>query len=74
MTASAHGQRYQVEVDRALAIYQAIDNAQVGDIVLVAGKGHEKYQEIQGKKIPFDDNEVVRQVLHDLASQSRVRS
>lgn len=74
MTVGAHAHRYQVELDRALAIYQAIDNAQVGEIVLVAGKGHEKYQEIHGKKIPFDDNEVVRQVLHDLAVQSRVRS
>ncbi|SFE63132.1 UDP-N-acetylmuramoyl-L-alanyl-D-glutamate--2,6-diaminopimelate ligase [Nitrosomonas sp. Nm166] len=57
---------YQIEIDRALAIYQAIDNADPGDIVLVAGKGHEKFQEIKGQKIPFNDAEVVQQVLKDL--------
>ncbi len=57
---------YEVEVDRASAIYQAIDNARLGDIVLIAGKGHEKFQEINGQKIPFDDAEIVQQVLKDL--------
>jgi len=47
IVAGADTKNYQIEVDRALAIYQAIDNAQPGDIVLVAGKGHEKFQEIK---------------------------
>jgi len=64
---------YQIEIDRALAIYQAIDNAQIGDIVLVAGKGHEKFQEIRGRKIPFNDAEVVQQVLKDLIMKVRVQ-
>ncbi len=64
---------YQIEIDRALAIYQAIDNAQPGDIVLIAGKGHEGFQEIKGQKIPFNDAEVVRQVLKDLAMRVRVQ-
>jgi UDP-N-acetylmuramoyl-L-alanyl-D-glutamate--2,6-diaminopimelate ligase len=42
-------------VDRQLAIKSAIMNAKEGDIVLVAGKGHEDYQEINGVKHPFDD-------------------
>ncbi|WP_297325792.1 UDP-N-acetylmuramoyl-L-alanyl-D-glutamate--2,6-diaminopimelate ligase [Nitrosomonas sp.] len=65
---------YQIEADRALAIYQAIANAQPGDIVLIAGKGHEKFQEIQGQKIPFNDAEVVQQVLKDLAMKVRVQT
>jgi UDP-N-acetylmuramoyl-L-alanyl-D-glutamate--2,6-diaminopimelate ligase len=64
---------YQIEIDRALAIYQAIANAQGGDMVLVAGKGHEKFQEIKGRKIPFSDAEVVQQVLQDLAAKVRVQ-
>ena len=64
---------YQIETDRALAIYQAIANAQAGDIVLIAGKGHERFQEIKGRKIPFSDAEVVRQVLQDLAAKVRVQ-
>ncbi|PXW85226.1 UDP-N-acetylmuramoylalanyl-D-glutamate--2,6-diaminopimelate ligase [Nitrosomonas sp. Nm84] len=65
---------YQIEIDRALAIYQAIANAQPRDIVLIAGKGHEKFQEIQGQKIPFNDAEVVQQVLKDLAAKVRVQT
>lgn len=44
-----------VEVDRATAIAQAISSARAGDIVLIAGKGHEDYQEVQGVKLPFSD-------------------
>lgn len=52
--------RYAVVVDRAEAIRQACAMAQAGDYVLIAGKGHETYQEIQGIKHPFDDREVVQ--------------
>ena len=72
IVAGASTKSYQIEADRALAIYQAIDNAQPGDIVLIAGKGHEKFQEIQGHKIPFNDMQVVQQVLKDLAMKVRV--
>ncbi len=41
--------------DRAEAIRSACIQARPGDVVLVAGKGHEKYQEVQGEKLPFDD-------------------
>jgi len=63
----ASGKHCTSEVDRTAAIYRAIHGARKGDIVLIAGKGAETSQEIQGKKYPFDDREVVRQVLHDLA-------
>ncbi len=50
-------------VDRKEAIRTAIAIAKPGDIILVAGKGHEKYQEIQGVKHPFDDMEVLKESL-----------
>jgi UDP-N-acetylmuramyl tripeptide synthase len=46
---------YEVEVNRELAINKAVQSARLGDIVLLAGKGHENYQEIAGVKYPFDD-------------------
>jgi UDP-N-acetylmuramoyl-L-alanyl-D-glutamate--2,6-diaminopimelate ligase len=47
--------RYSVELDRAVAIANAIGRAHVGDVVLLAGKGHEAYQEIAGVRRPFLD-------------------
>ena len=49
-----------VEPDRRAAIGYALANAEAGDVVVVAGKGHETTQEIKGVKHPFDDREVVR--------------
>jgi UDP-N-acetylmuramoyl-L-alanyl-D-glutamate--2,6-diaminopimelate ligase len=60
---------YHIEEDRAMAIYRAISNARKGDIVLIAGKGHEMYQEIGGQRLPFSDIEVARQVLQGLVEQ-----
>lgn len=45
----------EVQRDRRLAIRRAIALAEPGDVVLIAGKGHEPYQEIAGRKLPFDD-------------------
>ena len=50
------------EADRKKAIGMAIGMAHPGDIVLIAGKGHENYQEIKGVKHHFDDKEVVREI------------
>ena len=49
--------------DRKQAIKTAIALAQKGDVILVAGKGHEDYQEIKGVKNHFDDREIVRQLI-----------
>jgi UDP-N-acetylmuramoyl-L-alanyl-D-glutamate--2,6-diaminopimelate ligase len=54
---------YLAEQDRAKAIAMAIENAQAGDVVVIAGKGHEAYQEIIGIKHPFSDVEQVLTVL-----------
>jgi len=59
------GARYKVEPDRKTAIALAIGEAGPGDIVLIAGKGHEKVQVTREGSIPFDDVEVARQVLRD---------
>ena len=55
---------YYVVEDRALAIDWAINLAQAVDTVLIAGKGHEDYQEIKGVKYPFSDIEVAQRSLH----------
>lgn len=51
-------------VNRREAIKTACMLAQTGDIILVAGKGHEDYQEINGVKYHFDDREVIREIFH----------
>jgi UDP-N-acetylmuramoyl-L-alanyl-D-glutamate--2,6-diaminopimelate ligase len=52
-----------VEPDRAAAIERAIDAARAGDVVVIAGKGHETTQEIDGTFVPFDDRQVARAAL-----------
>ena len=60
--AQAHP-NYHVEIDRAAAIRQALCEARPEDLVLIAGKGHEAYQEIAGRRLPFSDAEVAGRVL-----------
>ena len=57
------GASYDVEVDRTQAIRRALTMAQPGDAVLIAGKGHERYQELGDVIIPFDDRQVVKEML-----------
>jgi UDP-N-acetylmuramoyl-L-alanyl-D-glutamate--2,6-diaminopimelate ligase len=57
----------QVITDRGAAIRQAILESRPGDIVLVAGKGHETYQESNGVRVPFSDEAAVRAVLEEAA-------
>jgi UDP-N-acetylmuramoyl-L-alanyl-D-glutamate--2,6-diaminopimelate ligase len=59
-------------VDRAEAIEKAIKDARPGDLIVLAGKGHEKYQVIGDREIPFDDVEVARAALARRRSRSRV--
>jgi UDP-N-acetylmuramoyl-L-alanyl-D-glutamate--2,6-diaminopimelate ligase len=58
-----------VELDRARAIELAIEQARPGDLVLIAGKGHEQGQEAQGVTTPFDDRDVARESLRRLAAR-----
>ena len=52
-----------VEPDRARAIFEAIGGAHQGDVVLIAGKGHEDYQEVAGERLPFSDVAVAKKAL-----------
>jgi UDP-N-acetylmuramoyl-L-alanyl-D-glutamate--2,6-diaminopimelate ligase len=55
-----------VELDRRRAIERALEQAREGDVVVIAGKGHEQGQEIAGEQLPFDDAEVAREALRRL--------
>jgi UDP-N-acetylmuramoyl-L-alanyl-D-glutamate--2,6-diaminopimelate ligase len=59
------GGKYMIEPDREKAIHLAIGEARTGDIVLLAGKGHEDYQVFADRTIHFDDREVAAKALRD---------
>jgi UDP-N-acetylmuramoyl-L-alanyl-D-glutamate--2,6-diaminopimelate ligase len=63
------GGEYVVEPDRRAAIRLALASARPGDVVVVAGKGHETYQEFADRTIPFDDREVAAEELRALAGE-----
>jgi UDP-N-acetylmuramoyl-L-alanyl-D-glutamate--2,6-diaminopimelate ligase len=65
------GATVQIEPDRRQAILQAVAMAEAGDVVLIAGKGHEKYQEIAGRTLPFDDVGVAKEALELRRLKSR---
>ncbi len=60
--------KYVEIVDRKEAIKYAIANGRLGDVIVLAGKGHEDYQEIEGKKYPMDERVLIREVLEELAN------
>jgi UDP-N-acetylmuramoyl-L-alanyl-D-glutamate--2,6-diaminopimelate ligase len=60
----------EVEADRAAAIERAVAEARDGDVVLIAGKGHEQGQEFADRTIPFDDREVAREALRRLGARA----
>jgi UDP-N-acetylmuramoyl-L-alanyl-D-glutamate--2,6-diaminopimelate ligase len=57
--------KYMIEPDRERAIALAMDQALPGDIVLLAGKGHENYQILADRTLEFDDREQARRVLNE---------
>ena len=62
---------FRIQLDRKVAIEEAIMEAKKGDVVVIAGKGHEQYQILKNTVIPFDDREVVKQALQNtMALQS----
>ena len=58
--------KYEVIVDRVEAIEKAIKMADKKDIIILAGKGHEPYQEINGVKHPFDERIIVKDIIEEL--------
>jgi UDP-N-acetylmuramoyl-L-alanyl-D-glutamate--2,6-diaminopimelate ligase len=69
----ATGAKFVTEADRAKAIQIAIEQATPGDIVLLAGKGHEKTQTLRDRVIPFDDVEIATSAIHALAGTGAKR-
>ena len=63
---AAGKENYRIIPDRMEAIREALSVAQAGDVVLIAGKGHETTQTLMDRVIPFDDRQVARQALKDL--------
>ena len=63
------GRNYRIIEDREEAVHFALSQANKGDIVLIAGKGHEDYQLVKGIKVPYSDKEVVKRyfALNDIA-------
>ncbi|MBF0521659.1 MAG: UDP-N-acetylmuramoyl-L-alanyl-D-glutamate--2,6-diaminopimelate ligase [Candidatus Omnitrophica bacterium] len=64
IVAGVEGKNYQVIVDRTQAISEALRIAKRGDVVLIAGKGHETYQIFKDKTIDFDERKVIKDFLH----------
>ena len=60
------GAKYEVIENRREAIRQAMEMAVGGDIIVLAGKGHETYQEIRGVKHPFDEKAIVAELLEEM--------
>ena len=54
---------YKIVVDRTEAIKEAIKMANKIDIIVLAGKGHETYQEINGEKIPYDERKIIKEII-----------
>lgn len=66
LSAGLEGTGSSMEVDRRRAIHIAVGWARPGDVVLILGKGHERYQEIGSERIPFDDRHFARRALETI--------
>ena len=58
--------KYECIVDRKEAIKKAIQMANKKDIIVLAGKGHEQYQEINNKRYPFDESAIVNEIIEEM--------
>ena len=65
--------KYVIIPDRKEAIKYSIVNAKEGDIILILGKGHEDYQEIEGVRYPFDERVIIKEILDELSSEEKNR-
>jgi UDP-N-acetylmuramoyl-L-alanyl-D-glutamate--2,6-diaminopimelate ligase len=65
MEAGVKGEKYKSIVDRKQAIQYVVNEAQKGDVILIAGKGHETYQQIGQKKFDFDDRRIAKEAVEE---------
>lgn len=65
------GNAYLAEVDRRTAIQKAMGVAREGDVVVIAGKGHETYQIFKDRTVPFDDRAVAREILREMGFETQ---
>lgn len=65
------GDSYKIIPDRREAIKYSIVNAKEGDVIMILGKGHEDYQEINGTRFPFDERVVIREILDSLTEEEK---
>ena len=65
--------KYVEICDRKEAIRYAIEHGEPGDVIVLAGKGHEDYQEIRGVKYPMDERVLIAEVLEELAQEKNQR-
>ena len=63
--------KYECIVDRTEAIKKAIEMAQKNDIIVLAGKGHETYQEINHVKNPYDERVIIKNVIEEIISERK---
>ena len=66
------GKGYDIIMNRRNAIQTAVLNAKPEDVILISGKGHETYQDINGVKHPFDDKQVIAAVYKELEAHASV--
>ena len=64
---------YVIVPDRKEAIKKSIVEAQEGDVILILGKGHEDYQEIEGVRYSFDERVIIREIIDNLSSEEKER-
>ncbi len=55
--------KYKIFSDRSIALREAINEINAGDVLVVLGKGREEFQEIEGNKIPYSDLEIIKSFL-----------
>ena len=62
---------YECIVDRKEAIKKAISMEGKNDIVIIAGKGHEMYQEVNGENLPFDEREIIKEIIEEISKEAK---